>query len=375
MGTSPTGSAEKAVSSREEILLKLRERIVRFAASRIRGDAAEDLAQDVLIVLHEKYAHLERLEDLLPLSLEIVRLKVLAYRRKAHRHGEYTQVPVEDVQLTDDGPDPLAAAEQTEMRERLIAASLPTRRALPQIDGSQAGWEEFRRDPGVARRGFRQHHLHLGFSLPQTSAGVDGRQLGKRQEMSAPMNSEEIRKLLGGYATNTLTDNERSALFEAALDDQDLFNALQDEQALKGLLADPASRQAIRQALERPVARARSAWWSRRWWSKRWIWGGAMAAVAATVFIVAVVHRRPSEPVKRVEIASNQQPANPEPAQAPLDQPAAKTVKKAPQAKTPNGRPINGRSHDLIQLVPQRANEQAAPVTTQGRHRPIHRTR
>lgn len=122
MGTSPTGSAEKAVSSREEILLKLRERIVRFAASRIRGDAAEDLAQDVLVLLHEKYGHLERLEDLLPLSLEIVRLKVLAYRRKAQRHGEYTQVPVEDVQLTDDGPDPLAAAEQKEMRARLIAA-------------------------------------------------------------------------------------------------------------------------------------------------------------------------------------------------------------------------------------------------------------
>ena len=188
--------------------------------------------------------------------------------------------------------------------------------------------------------------------------------------MSEPMNREEIRKQLGGYATNTLTDNERSALFEAALEDQDLFNALQDEQALKDLLSDPASRQAVRQALERPAAQARGAWWSRRWWSRRWVWGGAMVAVTATVFVVAVVHRRPAEPIRRVEIASvqepaNQAPANPEPAQAPLDQETEKAVKKAPQAKPPRELPINGRSLDLIPLVPQGANVETAPLTAQ----------
>ena len=41
---------------RDEILGKLRERIVRFAASHGSGDAAEDLAQEVLLLLHEKYA-------------------------------------------------------------------------------------------------------------------------------------------------------------------------------------------------------------------------------------------------------------------------------------------------------------------------------
>src|SRR5260370_15067019 len=116
-------SAEKAaVSSREEILLKLRERIVGFAASRLQRDAAEDLAQEVLILLHEKYGHLERLEDLLPLSLQIVRYKMMALRRKAQRRGDYTQVPVDEIHLADDGIDPLAAAQQREMRERLIAA-------------------------------------------------------------------------------------------------------------------------------------------------------------------------------------------------------------------------------------------------------------
>ena len=67
---------------REEVLSKLRERIVRFAASHLSRDAAEDLAQEVLMLLHEKYAHLERVEDLLPLSLQIVRFKIMSLRRK-----------------------------------------------------------------------------------------------------------------------------------------------------------------------------------------------------------------------------------------------------------------------------------------------------
>src|SRR5260370_22148962 len=116
MGPTPT------VSSREEILLKLRERIVGFGASRIQRDAAEDLAQEVLILLHEKYGRLERLEDLLPLSLQIVRFKLMAHRRKAQRRGEYTQVPLDEIQVPDGAADPLAAAERREMRERLVAA-------------------------------------------------------------------------------------------------------------------------------------------------------------------------------------------------------------------------------------------------------------
>ena len=113
---------EKAASSRDGILLKLRERIVGFAASRMQRDAAEDLAQEVLILLHEKYGHLDRLEDLLPLSLQIVRFKMMAHRRKAQRRGEYTQVPVEEMQLPDGAADPLALAERSEMTERLTAA-------------------------------------------------------------------------------------------------------------------------------------------------------------------------------------------------------------------------------------------------------------
>ena len=53
------------------------------------------------------------------------------------------------------------------------------------------------------------------------------------------MSDHELEKLLGGYATNTLTPKEKQALYTAALQDQQLFNALADEQALKELLSDP----------------------------------------------------------------------------------------------------------------------------------------
>lgn len=108
--------------TRDEILDRLRERIVGFAASRIQRDAAQDVAQEVLMVLHEKYPQLDRMEDLVPVAFEILRFKMIALRRKAVRRGEYNQVSVEDIQLPDTGADPAGEAEQQELRERLIEA-------------------------------------------------------------------------------------------------------------------------------------------------------------------------------------------------------------------------------------------------------------
>ena len=64
-------------------------------------DVAEDLAQETLVVLEEKYRHVGRVEELLPLSLQIVRLKMSALRRKTVRRGEYTSISVEDTPLPD----------------------------------------------------------------------------------------------------------------------------------------------------------------------------------------------------------------------------------------------------------------------------------
>jgi len=45
------------------------------------------------MLLHEKYIHLDRVEDLLPLSLQITRFKIMALRRKAVRHWELPPQP------------------------------------------------------------------------------------------------------------------------------------------------------------------------------------------------------------------------------------------------------------------------------------------
>ena len=62
------------------------------------------------------------LEDLLPLSLQIARFKIVSFRRKAHRRGEDTQLQVEDVPVAAVGLDPAASLEKKEMLERLTAA-------------------------------------------------------------------------------------------------------------------------------------------------------------------------------------------------------------------------------------------------------------
>jgi RNA polymerase sigma-70 factor (ECF subfamily) len=101
---------------RDQTLGKLRERIMRFAASKLTRESAEDVAQEVLMVLHEKYGAVEKVEDLVPLSLEIARFKIWGARRKSVRRGENTQVSVDDLPLMGSDPDPL---EQTERRQRL----------------------------------------------------------------------------------------------------------------------------------------------------------------------------------------------------------------------------------------------------------------
>ena len=98
------------------------------------------------------------------------------------------------------------------------------------------------------------------------------------------MTQEEIRKLLGGYATNALSADERRILFEAALEDQDLFNALQNEDALKELLDDPALRDQARRALVTPGKHGRGTEFSWR----RWAFGVMIPAAVAVIAIVVM---------------------------------------------------------------------------------------
>jgi len=107
---------------RDQILTNLRARILSFATSRISREAAEDLTQEVLILLHEKYARVTELTELVPLAFQVLRFKMLDAHRKSLRHGEYNQEPAENLPLADPGDDPAQQLDQKQRVDRLLAA-------------------------------------------------------------------------------------------------------------------------------------------------------------------------------------------------------------------------------------------------------------
>lgn len=108
--------------NRDEILTSLRERILAFAALQVSRDRAEDLAQEVLVVLHDKYPHVTELTELVPLAFQILRFKMLDAHRKSFRRGEYNQESIEDLPLADPGDDPARELERKQTVERLVQA-------------------------------------------------------------------------------------------------------------------------------------------------------------------------------------------------------------------------------------------------------------
>ena len=107
---------------RDQILISLRERILAFATLRVSRAQAEDLAQEVLVVLHEKYPNVAGLTELVPLAFQVLRFKMLDAHRKSLRRGEYHQESVEDIPLADPGDDPAAQLDQKQRVDRLLAA-------------------------------------------------------------------------------------------------------------------------------------------------------------------------------------------------------------------------------------------------------------
>ncbi len=157
------------------------------------------------------------------------------------------------------------------------------------------------------------------------------------------MNREDIRKLLGGYATGTLTPEEQQALFEAALDDQDLFDALAREQPLRDLLRDPASRARLLAALDaRPVR-----WYERFAGWKPALTAAGLAAVAVGLVVVVWPGRQTAH---RVELAQLKPPP-------PLVEPAPVPT-PAPTVASPAG-----DSRKIESTVPRQETKVKRPAT------------
>jgi hypothetical protein len=110
------------------------------------------------------------------------------------------------------------------------------------------------------------------------------------------MRRDELEKLIGGYATGTLTVQERRLLFEAALADQELFNKLADEQALKELLDNPHARRRLLAALRAQASRPSLLSRLRGWLlppAVRAVAGGLVVAVLAVTTVTRLLDIAP----------------------------------------------------------------------------------
>lgn len=108
--------------NRDHILINLRERILAFATLRVSRAQAEDLTQETLLVLHEKYPNVVDLTELVPLAFQVLRFKMLDAHRKSLRRGEYNQESVEDLPLAEPNDDPMMQLDQKQRVDRLLAA-------------------------------------------------------------------------------------------------------------------------------------------------------------------------------------------------------------------------------------------------------------
>jgi hypothetical protein len=105
------------------------------------------------------------------------------------------------------------------------------------------------------------------------------------------MANDDIKDLIGRYATGALTAEEQKRLFHAALDDQDLFNEIAQEQDIKQLIAEPGARGRLIHALAPPPRKT------------AWIFG--VAATAALTVVIALVLLRPKPAPSTVAIVKN----------------------------------------------------------------------
>ena len=125
LGYSPAAMADEAGLSRDEVLVRVRARVLTAARARLSLADAEDLTQEALILLTTKYAHVAAAEELVALGVRIVALKRTAFWRKAARRQAAGDTPLGPVDPGDgdplerapaDAPDPEAI---THDRQRL----------------------------------------------------------------------------------------------------------------------------------------------------------------------------------------------------------------------------------------------------------------
>jgi len=182
------------------------------------------------------------------------------------------------------------------------------------------------------------------------------------------MSEPDLEKLLGGFAADTLTPEEKQALYTAALQDQQLFNALTDEQALKELLADPVVRRKLLRALQQTSTSGAGGSLSWLDWFRRPAGLAFAGGLAAAVFAVVLGTKIYQESLKQAAQSVSTEDAKPaapptpapstaQPALPPIAEPQPKAKEDAGPAKK------MGKKDALLDKITKR--ERSAPPVPQ----------
>lgn len=132
-------------------------------------------------------------------------------------------------------------------------------------------------------------------------------------------------KLTALYGSGQLSDDERKQLFAAALEDQELFDALAHEDSIRDALLLPGARERVIADLKPK----RSRWFA-------WAGGLAVAAAAAVVFVVVRPQTQPVTVPPSAEVQSPQVKTNaPMEAEVRNEEPTLPKQAKAKQAEAP----------------------------------------
>lgn len=171
------------------------------------------------------------------------------------------------------------------------------------------------------------------------------------------MTPDEARRLLGGYATGSLTEAERTALFQAALEDQELFDELAGEQVLKEVLDEPGARQRLVTALK---PSGNKEYWAMRQWAA---W--AVLTLTITVIFWINIPRRTPPPQQIAQVMKSPEPvavpaAPPVPQPVPLKRKAAPAAAPAPAPAPPPAELSKEEAlADQLQVAKSQASEAA----------------
>ena len=177
------------------------------------------------------------------------------------------------------------------------------------------------------------------------------------------MPEHELEKLLGGFAADTLTPEERDALFSAALQDQRLFNALADEQALKELLTDPTVRRRLLQVLDRQRTRRSTSWLDRLTSPAGLTWAGGVAVGVFAVILGLNIYQDSLRQASETAVLEEGRPS------APATTPSAQAPRTDGEIPEPRRAAPIPEPATQDRVAPQRQNSREKPVEGDKRHR------